>query len=67
MKYRKMICQDEGITKGWWYVAEVDLRKRVYKCGHCQKEHLVKAAYEKDGCIDKRKRKRRREGDEGDG
>jgi hypothetical protein len=42
MKYRITECQDEGMTRGWWYFAPVDLRRKYYHCGHCQKEHLTK-------------------------
>lgn len=42
MKYRKTICQDEGFSKGMWFIAPIDRRKKYYLCHHCQKEHLTK-------------------------
>jgi hypothetical protein len=41
-KYRTTICQDEGFSKGMWFYAPIDLRKKFYKCNHCQGLHLVK-------------------------
>ena len=41
-KYRKTICQDTGFSKGMWFIAPIDLRKKFYFCNNCQKEHLVK-------------------------
>jgi len=57
-KYRKTVCQDEGFSKGMWFFSPIDLRKKYYKCNHCQKEHLVKDGIVKDkpvtvpdGCV----------------
>jgi len=41
-KYRITICQNEGHTKGMWCFAPIDLRKKYYKCNHCQGFHMVK-------------------------
>lgn len=41
-KYRITICQDEGFSKGMWFFAPIDLRKKFYFCNHCQGHHLVK-------------------------
>ncbi len=41
-KYRKTVCQDEGFSKGMWLFSPIDLRRKYYKCNHCQKQHLVK-------------------------
>ena len=47
-KYRVTICQDEGFTNGMWEYGPVDLRKKFYKCHHCQKDHLVKHGLKKE-------------------
>lgn len=47
-KYRKFICQDNGFSKGMWFIAPVDCRKKYYLCHHCQKLHLVKDALVKE-------------------
>lgn len=47
-KYRKTICQDEGYTKGMWFLSPIDLRKKYYKCNHCQKKHLLKEGLVKE-------------------
>lgn len=49
-KYRMTICQDKGYSKGMRFFAPIDLRKKYYKCNHCQKEHLVK-----DGLVKEKK------------
>jgi hypothetical protein len=41
-KFRLTKCYDDGYTKGMWFCAPIDMRKKYYKCHHCQKEHLVK-------------------------
>lgn len=41
---RIMYCQDDGLSKGWWTFQPIDLRRKHYKCLHCQKEHKVKEA-----------------------
>jgi hypothetical protein len=41
-KYRNTRCQDPGFSKGMWFYAPIDMRKKYYFCNHCQKEHLVK-------------------------
>ncbi len=41
-KYRQTHCQDEGFSKGSWFFAPIDLRKKYYFCHHCQKNHLTK-------------------------
>jgi hypothetical protein len=46
-KYRMTYCKDEGFCKGLWYFAPIDLRRKYYKCGHCQKEHLTKEGLKK--------------------
>ncbi len=48
-KYRNTLCQDEGVTKNWWFFAPIDLRKKYYFCHHCQKDHLVNEGVVKDG------------------
>lgn len=53
MKYRITYCQDEGFSKGMWFFAPIDLRKKFYFCHHCQKEHLTKEGVKKEktnGC-----------------
>lgn len=40
--YRMTYCQDNGFSNGMWLYAPIDLRKKYYKCNHCQNEHLVK-------------------------
>lgn len=42
VQYRITYCQEEGFTKGFCYFAPIDLRKKYYHCGHCQKEHKTK-------------------------
>jgi len=42
MKYRKTLCQSDGVSKGSLFFAPIDMRKKYYFCNHCQKEHLVK-------------------------
>lgn len=54
-KYRTTYCQDEGFSKGMWFYAPIDMRKKNYFCHHCQKEHLVKEGM-KDPKIIKEKR-----------
>ena len=41
-RYQITYCQDEGFSKGMWFYAFIDLRKKYYFCHHCQKNHLVK-------------------------
>ena len=54
-KYRKTICQDTGFSKGMWFIAPIDLRKKFYFCNNCQKEHLVKEGVVKDENLKKNK------------
>ena len=49
-KYRKTICQDEGLSKGMWFYAPIDLRKNYYFCHNCQKNHLTKEGVIKEKC-----------------
>lgn len=51
VKYRKTICQDESFSKGMWFFAPIDLRKKYYKCNNCQKEHLVKEGVVKNNAV----------------
>lgn len=46
-KYRLTKCQDRGFSNGMWQFSRIDLRKKYYKCIHCQKEHLVKEGFVK--------------------
>lgn len=41
-RYQTTICQDEGISKGMWFYAPIDMRKKFYFCDLCQRHHLVK-------------------------
>ncbi len=47
-RYRTTRCQDDGLSKNMWFFSPIDLRKKYYKCNHCQKEHLVKDGVVKD-------------------
>lgn len=53
-KYRTTICQDEGFSKGMWFYAPIDIRKKYYFCNNCQGHHLVKEGLVKEE-VDKHK------------
>ncbi len=54
--YRMTYCQDEGFSKGMWFYAPIDLRRKEYFCNLCQKKHLVKDGVLKDEKIMKKQK-----------
>ena len=52
MKYRSAICTDLEFLKvfpvGGWTYQPIDMRKKYYKCLHCQKDHETKKNVKKE-------------------
>lgn len=51
-KYRTTICQDKGFSEGMFFYAPIDLRKKYYKCNHCQGFHLTKEGVVKEESVE---------------